>query len=181
MKRYVKASIPNNVPTFTIDITVFHELITDMIAAAFSNIKPIYSDELELDEKALAEYDDFIDELIGEIEYQGFKLLRASESESSATSRYYTLADKNQIANKDIKFLVFLRVSDHHPKLDENQKAWVRNQREKDRERFKQPQTKASQRFKVRSLLVNGEEFESYDSAMEYAVKKLEEWHNSIL
>lgn len=60
MKRYVKASIPNNVPTFTVDITVFHELITDKIAAAFSNIKPIYSDELELDEKALAEYDDFI-------------------------------------------------------------------------------------------------------------------------
>lgn len=83
--------------------------------------------------------------------------------------------------DKDIKFLVFLRVSDHLPKLDENQKAWVRNQREKDRERFKQPQTKASQRFKVRSLLVNDEEFESYDSAMEYAVKKLEEWHNSIL
>lgn len=181
MKRYVKASIPNNVPAFTIDITVFHELITDKIAAAFSNIKPIFSDELELDEKALAEYDDFIDELIGEIEYQGFKLLRASESESSATSRYYTLADKEQVANKDIKFLVFLRVSDHLPKLDENQKAWVRNQREKDCERFKQPQTKASQRFKVRSLLVNDEEFESYDAAMEYAVKKLEEWHNSVL
>jgi len=181
MKRYIRANIPNDVPTFTIDIMVFHELINNKVAAAFSNIKPIYSDDLELDEKALAEYDDFIDELIGEIEYQGFKLLRASESESSVTSRYYTLADKEQVANKDIKFLVFLRVSDHLPMLDENQKAWVRNQREKDRERFKQQQTKSSQRFKVRSLLVNNEEFESYDAAMQYAVKKLEEWHNSVL
>ena len=101
MKLYIKSSIPSDVPSITIDIDVHLEPIVNNVAAAFSNIKPVYDDNMEIDEQALADYDNFIEELLGELEYYDFKLLRASESKSSVTSRYYTLANEHYAENRD--------------------------------------------------------------------------------
>ena len=180
MKLYIKSSIPSDVPSITIDIDVHLEPIVNNVAAAFSNIKPVYDDNMEIDEQALADYDNFIEELLGELEYYDFKLLRASESKSSVTSRYYTLANEEQVESDDIKYIVFLRISEHHASLDEEQKAWVRNERRKDLERFKKPVTKKHQKFKVKEIIVNNESFASYDDALEDAVALIKQWTESI-
>lgn len=180
MKLYIKSGIPSNVPSITIDIDVYLEPVVTDVAAAYSNIKPVYNENKEIDEQALADYDCFIEELLGEFEYNGLKLLRASESKSSATSRYYTLADEAQVNAKDIKYIIFLRVSEHHAALDEEQKAWVREQRRKDLEHFKQPKTKNKQRFKVREVLVNNETYPSYDAAIADIENKIQEWLNAV-
>jgi hypothetical protein len=180
MKIYIKSSIPSDAPSITIDIDVHLEPVVNNVAAAFSNIKPVYDDSMEIDEQALADYDNFIEELLGELEYNDFKLLRASESKSSVTSRYYTLANEEQVKANDIKYIVFLRVSEHHEMLDEDQKAWVREQRKKDLDKFKLPKTKKKQRFKVREVLVNNEIYPSYDAAMKDIIIKIQEWKQSI-
>lgn len=180
MKIYVKSNISPDIPSVSIDIDVYLEPIVTNVAASFSDIRPVYNDDGEIDEQALADYDCFIDELLGEFEYNGLKLLRASESKSSVTSKYYTLADEAQVSANDIKYIIFLRVSEHHAMLDENQKAWVRDQRQKDIEKFKLPKTKSKQRFKVREVLVNNETYPSYDAAITDIGNKIHEWLNAI-
>ena len=64
--------------------------------------------------------------------------------------------------------------------LDEDQKAWVREQRKKDLEKFKQPKTKKKQKFKLKEILVNNETYTSYDEALEEAVRRIVEWENSV-
>ena len=180
MKRYIRANIPTDVPYITVDIDVIYEAVSSSVAAAFSNIRPVYDENDEIDEQALADYDNFVEEVIGEMEYHDFKLLRASESKSSATSRYYTFANEHQVEAKDIKYIVFLRISEHHEMLDEDQKAWVREQRKKDLEKFKQPKSKKKQKFKLKEILVNNETYTSYDEALEEAVRRIVEWENSV-
>ena len=180
MKLYIKSNNPSDVPSITLDIHVYLESMTSDVAAAFSNIKPVYNKQKEIDEQALADYDCFIEELLGELEYHDFQILRASESKSSVTSRYYTMANADQVKAKDIKYLIFLRVSEHHSGLDEEQKAWVRNERKKDIEKYKQPTTKKHQRFKVKEIIVNNESFASYDDALEASVIRINEWVESI-
>jgi hypothetical protein len=180
MKRYIRASIPTDVPYITVDIDVIYEAVSGSVAAAFSNIRPVYDGNGEIDEQALADYDNFVEEVIGEMEYHDFKLLRASESKSSVTSRYYTFANEQQVEAKDIKYIVFLRISEHHAMLDEDQKAWVREQRQKDLEKFKMPKTKKKQRFKLKEILVNNEVNSSYDEALEETIKRIIDWENSV-
>lgn len=180
MKLYVRTDIPSNVPYIDIDIDVIYEVEIHDVVASFSNIRPVYNNDEEIDEQALADYDNFIDELLGELDYNDFKLLRASESKSSATSRYYTLADEHQVDDGNIKFIIFLRVSEHHAMLDEDQREWVRKQRQKDLDTFKLPKSKKKQRYKLREIIVNNDTYSSYDDAIEDAVKKIQEWKTSI-
>lgn len=179
MKIYVKASVPTDVMTITLNIDVYHEVAAN-IAAAFSEIKPVYDENGELDMQALADYDCFVEDVLGELWYYGFQIMRASESQSSKTSKYYTLANEDQVKANDIKYLIFLRISEHHSMLDEEQKAWVRKEREKDLQKFKQPATKPKQKFKVREILVDKDSYPSYDAAMEEVVSRIREWANAV-
>ena len=161
-----------------IDIDVYFEFDGYSLVAS-TKIEDVYKDG-EVDGLALIEYETFVEECANEIRFVGFEILDESESRSSVTSHYFTLASEDDILKDDIKYLIFLRISDHKPNLTKEQKQWIREQRDNKAEFYKQPKYKDKQRWKVRQVVVNGGEFYSYDDAVKHIIKLAESWLQSI-
>lgn len=155
---------------FVIDIRVNHEFDIELLEG--KKIRPIFVDG-QLNDQALADYQDFIVEMLLELDEAGLVIIDSNESKKSKTSRYYTLADEVQYANRNAKFIIFLRVSDHVAELTTEQQKLIKQRRDNLSNRL-------HAKYKVRNILVNNMEYKTYDEAIEYVRKKALEYKRSL-
>lgn len=154
---------------FNIDIYFDLDGYTDQVAASTqSKIHSIHNNG-KLDQNALSEYLLFIEQAQIEIEDAGLVILEHNDSKSSETSKYYTLADIDQYESGNMKYVIFLRISDHVPQLSAEQRQWIRQRREATSNHFKV-------KWKVRSIVVNDRTFYSYDDAIEYVASQAKQY-----
>ena len=164
----------NNDEEFTklpFDILVTFEVDNQFLES--TPIRPIITDEGKVNDQALADYYCFILELLLELDDAGLVVIDEHNSNISETSKYYTLADEEQFKNDDMKYIIYLRVSDHVLKLTEKQKKLINQKR-------KEESSKLKVKWKVRNIVVNNNEFATYDEAIEYVRKKASEYKQSL-
>lgn len=143
-----------------------HALNLDVIVELDYEVQPIAAsmisaDKDNIDEQTLADYNAFINEAILELEDHDLIVLETSKSKSSETSKYFTLADLEQNVLGTMKFVIFLRISNHTPTEDEDVLQWIRERRES-------TTRKLGVKWKVRDIRVNNETFTNYDDAVAY-------------
>ena len=153
------------------DILVNFEVDNQLLES--TPIRPIITDEGKVNDQALSDYYCFILELLFELDDAGLVVVDEHESNFSETSKYYTLADEEQFKNDDMKYIIYLRVSDHVLKLTEKQKKLINQKR-------KEESSKLKVKWKVRNIVVNNNEFATYDEAIEYVSKKALEYKRSL-
>lgn len=155
---------------YELNISIVVELDYDTEAVAASVIS---SDKNKIDEQALADYEAFINEVILELEDHDLIILEKSRSKSSETSRYFTLADLEQNVLGTMKFVIFLRVSDHPSTEDEDILQWIRERRESTTK-------KLGVKWKVRDIRVNDNIFTNYDDAVAYVGECAKRYQQSL-
>ena len=155
---------------YELNISIVVELDYDTEAVAASVIS---SDKNKIDEQALADYEAFINEVILELEDHDLIILEKSRSKSSETSRYFTLADLEQNVLGTMKFVIFLRVSDHPSTEDEDILQWIRERRESTTK-------KLGVKWKVRDIRVNDNTFTNYDDAVAYVGECAKRYQQSL-
>lgn len=166
MKRVLRYPILST--DFTLSIQVELECYAESVAA--SMISP---NKDEVDAQALSDYYAFIDEAVLEIEDHDLIILERSDSKSSKTSRYFTIADLEQNVCGTMKFVIFLRISNHTRTEDEDILRWIRDKRDTTAEYL-------GVKWKVRDVLVNNVQFANYDDAVEYIGKKAAEYSQTL-
>lgn len=162
MKKYIK-SAQLALPYRTIMIDIVFDYAD--VAVAASKIYPVKQAGL-IDDQALSDYLAFIQEVISEIEDAGLVIIEERSSKSSETSKYYTLADDMQYAQNTMKYVIFLRISDHVPQLTADQQAWVNDVRNATKHKY-------GVKWKVRYITVNESTNYSYEEAIEEFKQRL--------
>ena len=95
---------------------------------------------------------------------------------NSVTSYYYWVARNTEIADDNVPYYIRLRVSDHVQQFSDEGKK-VASQKDKDNaERLKRPKTKKRQRYKLRNIIVNKENFNTYEEALTEFESTVREW-----
>lgn len=153
-----------------LNINIVVELDYDVQPISSSMIS---ADKNKVDAQTLADYEAFINEAILELEDHDLIILENSESESSKTSKYFTLADLEQNVLGTMKFVIFLRISNHSPTEDEDVLKWIRERRESSTK-------KLGVKWKVRDIRINDETFTNYDDAVEYVGECAERYQQSL-
>ena len=164
----------NNDEEFTklpFDILVTFEVDNQLLES--TPIRPIMTAEGEIDDQALSDYYCFILELLFELDDAGLVVIDEHNSNISETSKYYTLADEEQFKNDDMKYIIYLRISDHVLQLTEKQKKLINQKR-------KEESSKLKVKWKVKNVVVNDNLFTSYDEAIEYVSHKVEEYKQAL-
>ena len=176
MNKYIEKALELNEENTTIK-KVFIDVIVDFeIDTAFLEeveIRPIMTPEGEIDGQALGDYLFFIVQALSELDDAGLTVIEQHDSKSSETSKYFTLADEDQLKEGNMKYVIYLRISDHVPKLTPTQKKFINNKRKEDSNKLKV-------KWKLRQILVNKEHFLTYDEAAEYVGKKAIEYKKSL-
>ena len=127
----------------------------------------------EVNPQALADYLAFVDEAKSILEDYDLMILEKSNSKSSDTSKYFTLADLEQNVIGTMKFVIFLRISNHEPTDDPETLEWIRQKREHTKEKY-------NVKWKVRNIIVNKKEFSDYDEAIDYIEECAEKYSNTL-
>lgn len=172
MKIYTKSN--------TYDIEVLYDVDFDMsiYASDDSSIKPVKLSNDDIDGQALADYDAFADNIYG-ILSEYFEIVDVDFSDKSDTSRYFYMYAKNVDGDVVTKYIIRLRLSDHdyverhNPTLE---KQYV-DKRVQD---YKRPQNKKWQKWKLKSIVVNGKYFSSYDEAEDVIEAEMELYSKQI-
>ena len=168
---YKALNIEDDVKKLTFDVSVTFEVDNQLLES--TPIRPIVTAEGEIDDQALSDYNGFILELLFELEDAVLIVIDEHDSNFSETSKYYTLADEEQFHNENMKFIIYLRVSDHVLKLTKEQKKLINQKR-------KEESSKLKVKWKVRNIVVNDNLFTSYDDAIEFVGHKAEEYKRSL-
>lgn len=173
IQEYIKTALDINqeLLEFVIDIQVNHEVDTELLED--KKIRPVVVNG-QLNDQALADYQDFILEMLLELDDAGLVVIDSNESKRSKTSKYFTLADEVQYANKNMKYIIFLRVSDHVADLTAEQQKLIKQQRDN-------ASNQLHAKYKVRSILVNNIEYKTYDEAIEYVRRKAAEYKQALI
>ena len=159
-----------DLPHLDIDIDVYFDKENLKVSAA-KKITPIYDTDGNINDQARADYDDFIESVILELEYSGLAVIEETTSNSSVTSHYFILADEESYNKDDIHWVIFLRVSDHYfnPNSEEV-KQWSRQYR-------REKADSLGVKYKPASIVVNNEtQFNDYDQAVEFVCHKIDEF-----
>lgn len=157
-------------PHINIDIDVYFDKENLKVSAA-KKITPIYDTDGNINDQAKADYDDFIESVILELEYSGLAVIKHTTSNSSVTSHYFILADKKGFENNDIHWVVFLRISDHYFNPAANEVAqWSKQYRQNTADSL-------GVKYKPASIVINNEiPFNDYDQAVEFVCHKIDEF-----
>ena len=109
-----------------------------------------------------------------ELDTAGLTVVNQHDSKSSKTSKYFALADETQYTNNDMKYIIYLRVSDHVPNLTDREKQIIKQKRLSETE-------KLHVKWKVRSIIVNNNTFITYEDAIGYVRKKVIEYKTVLM
>lgn len=166
MKRVIKSS-EDSFHTKIITYNVEVQLVSEVEAA----INPIQKEDGSIDQAALAEYQEFLINVLAVLDEHEFEIIEDHESPRSETSYYISAFKKSESTSDNIKCVFFIRVSDHVLNKDTNQ---LRSEYYKsEAERLKQPKSKKKQTWRLKNIVVNGDTFDSYDAAIEEIGKRL--------
>lgn len=155
--------------TVTVELTyVGNPSIMSSFNAA--TVRPFTKPDGSVDELAVADYTDFVINLLGVFDRSDFEVIEERESPYSH-SFYFDLVKKDQAANKDYKYVLYIRVSDHP--LDKakasSQRKWFASHANEQ----KQPKTKSKQVWKLHNIIVNQDTYNTYDEALDATEEKL--------
>lgn len=180
MKIYIKNSeqviggIPNE---YIVDVyyNVPDESVWSVISAG---ITPIAWKDDRVDEQALVDYNDFVDNIYAAL-CAFFDIVDIEESNRSDTSWYFGLYAKNKEGDVATKFIIRLRLSDHdyparHRERDE--KAYV----ERQAQTYKRPSDKKFQQWQIKGIVVNNEKYQDYDEALDAIYDELETYSKKM-
>lgn len=179
MKRYI-----HQINLSEIRVEVVLDEQTELISSTtIRPIQPGYPVDYSVDEQALADYNSFIEDTKAEIEDLDLEIIDSNKSKRSYTSRYFTIVDLDQYVQHTLRYLIFLRISDHtDADFGEDQisinKA-VRERRNQIKERLSKEQGHKVI-WKVKEVIVNGSRFASYDEAIEYIRELAEQWSATL-
>ena len=162
MKRMIKAFVSNNVINITAYFVPEEYSVNDTDLAA-STIVPIHKGH-QLDEQAMAQWNNFIDNVLATLDYYDFDVVDNHKSNHEGSASYYIsfypIDSKGQTISK---YLINFRISDHFvPNLNKKSTGYYRKLAQKN------SRTEGKQRWKLESLIVNDRTFESYDDALDY-------------
>lgn len=156
---------------FIIDIDVFYEFDDSQIAA--TKIVDIRRPDGTIDEQALSDYLNFIEQTLYYLEEAGLEIVDMYDSKSSRTSKYITLVDKKQHETDSQKYIIELRISDHTLNLTPAQSDWVKQRRH-------QIGQSLHAKWKLRKITVNKNTYLDYDDASEAVEKLAIQYANSL-
>lgn len=141
-----------------------------VVSSSSSLIKPLTLPDGSEDILAIDEYEDFIVNLLGVFDRCDFEIIEEHESPSSH-SYYCDLVKKDQVKNKNYKYILYVRISDHalNPEQEHNQKKWFSDHAEIQ----KTPKSKSKQRWKLKRITVNKDTYFSYDEALDDIEERL--------
>lgn len=154
-----------------LDIEINLKLLYIYNVAASKQLSDVSSIPLEIDDKTLADYDEFVVNVESLFDYYGFDLIDYNPSSRSNTSRYYTYIRKDQSTEKDIKCIFFARISDHNLDVSEH-RGYLANKAEAK----KMPKNKNKQKWKFKNIVVNGNTHSSYEEALSEIEEKIKSW-----
>ena len=117
--------------------------------------------------------DAFITQAEMYLEDAGLEIIDFDDSDASETSRYYTLADAETHRNGTSKYVIFLRISDHVPKLRDEQYQRIKR-------RWRATAASLGVKYKVRKITVNGATFYDYDSACDEILRLATDWQKLL-
>ena len=156
--------------SLAINVCVEFEIDSASVAAA---IQPVKQSDGTIDEQALTEYDAFITQAEMYLEDAGLEIIDFDDSNASATSRYYTLADTEAHRNGTSKYVIFLCISDHVPKLRAEQYQRIKR-------RWRGTAATLGVKYKVRKITVNSATFYDYDSACDEILRLATDWQKLL-
>ena len=167
-------------PEITVEVNMECYQVPVAAASSIRKVRPGFPEDRSIDEQALADYMCFIQDSVEELEDLGLEIIESNTSEVSKTSRYFTLVDIEQDIEHTMKYMIFLRLSDHLLELDDEENA----DRVQKAVRYHRDQTKLAQEkvqghrviWKVREIIVNGERFDNYDDAIQFVRSRAAEW-----
>lgn len=128
-----------------------------------ASIRPLVNEDGTPDEGAIAEYEEFIVNALEIFDRYDFEVLEEAESDRSH-SMYYSFVKHDDIENKNYKYILFIRISDHS--IDEHSMNGRRKYYSSEASKLKQPETKRKQTWKFKDIIVNDKLFSSYDDAL---------------
>ena len=114
----------------------------------------------------------FIEEVKDKFDEHNMVILNEEDKQKShlsETSHYFDIYKSTSKSEVLIKFIAFLRISDH--KFPEHFVKLHKDDPKKKSEVYKQPKSKKKQKFKPYDIIVNKTEFDSYEDAL----KRIEE------
>lgn len=178
MKIYIRSSEIKSLPEeYVIDVN-YEVPFDESVVASSSEIKPVNLPDGSYDEQALADYDAFIDNIYASLCHR-FEVVDVEESPMSKTSWYFWIYGKDANGNIATKFLVRLRISDHRYSERHSGKA-ERTYVDKKAQEYKQPASKKYQKWKLKNIIVNGQEYSTYWDAENAIDDEMEKLSNEL-
>ena len=155
-----------------ISIEVFLEPLQEegQEVAATSSIKPVRPDGKNIDPQALSEFEDFIVNSLGLLDYYGFKYVTHRISPISETSHYISFFPVDKLTGKrKEKRLIYLRLSDHSDKPEDKveRDRWAKRVANRYADWAAEDVPDKKQRWKVHRITVNEKTYPSYDAALD--------------
>lgn len=148
-------------------LTITANLFKDITA----EVRPLYYEDGSIDQAALADYEEFIVNALEIFDAHDFQVIEEAESDRSH-SIYFSLVKKDDYANKEYKYVLFIRISDHA--LSERSKSARHKYYADKASELKQPIDKRKQLWKLKDIIVNDSVFSSYDEALDDIDRRLD-------
>ena len=177
-------------PENVLVLDVFVEQIVTAVtaeAAAVSELAPLYEGDGIHNQNAFREFEDFVVNILGLLSTFGFKDVEYDISIPSGTSHYFTFypIDKNGFPKE--KQLIILRISDHdrtegmspEERHEFRRKQAAENKMTADRYAAKFGKRK-NQVWAFKNIVINENEFDSYDDAFDEVERYLREKSGSL-
>lgn len=160
MKRVIRASAFDEIINITAYFVPEGYASNDLAA---STIVPIHKGRL-LDEQAMAQWNNFIDNVLATLDYYDFDVVDNHKSNHEGSASYYVSFYPTDSKGKTIsKYLINFRISDHFiPNLNKKSTGYYRKLAQNN------SRTEGKQRWKLEALIVNDRTFDSYDDALDY-------------
>lgn len=167
MKRLIVSS--NNITEW--NIVAYFEAADESSLAADTKIVPLRNELGELDQQAITQWNNFIDNVVSYIEYLDFEIIdNHSSNRASSYSHYTSFYPTDTNGNRKTEYLINFRISDHVVNhLKKKSRYYYQNlaKRNKRSEGEKQ-------KFRLVAVTVNNETFETYEQALSYVEEQLE-------
>lgn len=153
------------------NVVAYLEAADDYSLAANTKIMPLKSQNGELDQQALTQWNTFIDNVISYLEYLDFEIIDDhSSNRSSSYSHYTAFYPVDREGNLKSEHLINFRISDHIvPHLKSKSRHYYQNLANRNKR-----SEGSKQKFRLISVTVNDETFETYEQALSYIEKQLE-------
>ena len=165
-RSYIRMS---DIPEYRLIIDIEFELIEDAVAASIQSASGSW-----LTGAAKSDFDEFLINAYEVFRDCAFTVIFEKPSKNKGSlSKYYTLIRQSETTGDSIKVVVFIRLSDHGLDMDDERVKARSKYHESEAQRMKKPSEKSHQRWKFKSIAVDGEHYLNYEDALEGLEKYL--------